>query len=96
MGVKKGNSILITKIQPFVAECVSKNDESNSPSSFLFKRGNQTATVLALVALYDYDLGKPSVQASLLHLDCINLLVNLLHANDSRSKVRCHLSPYMS
>eukprot|EP00795_Rhopilema_esculentum_P013339 gene13339-4187_t len=51
------------------------------------KRGNQTATVLALVALNDHDMKKPSVQASLIHLDGVNLLVNLLRTDDSRSKI---------
>eukprot|EP00794_Sanderia_malayensis_P017664 gene17664-19424_t len=51
------------------------------------KRGNQTATVLALVALADFDLQKNTVQSSLLHVDGVNLLVNLLRSNDSRSKI---------
>ncbi len=43
--------------------------------------------MLALVALCDYDLKKPSVQSSLLHVDGVNLLVNLLRSNDTRSKI---------
>jgi hypothetical protein len=49
--------------------------------------GNQTATIIALCSMRDYDLKSETCQFAILDVKGLDILVNLLEASDSRCKV---------
>ena len=54
---------------------------------FSFQGGNQTATVIALCAMMDFNLGQETCQLAIRDVGGLEVLINLLETDEIKCKV---------
>ena len=63
------------------------NYELTTHNHILMQGGNQTATVIALCSIMDFDLGQESSQLAIRDSGGLDLLINMLETDDLKCKI---------
>ena len=66
---------------------VAKQKFKTSNICMLFQGGNQTATIIALCAMRDFNLAQETCQLAIRDVGGLEVLINLLETNESKCKV---------